>query len=79
MKAKAKEAKLNEKEKYPEENKNNNLLGAFKEMQSNNNNSEIQVNDEENNFSNKISSIITQENYDNQDRIEFSGLANGRG
>jgi uncharacterized membrane protein YfcA len=75
LKAKAKEAKLNEKEKFSEDNKNNNLLGAFKEMQSNNNNSEIQVNDEENNFSNKISSIITQENYDNQDRIEFSGLA----
>jgi uncharacterized membrane protein YfcA len=75
LKAKAKEAKLNEKEKYSEENKNNNLLGAFKEMQSNNNNSEIKINDEENNFSKKISSIITQENYDNQDRIEFSGLS----
>ena len=75
LKAKAKEAKLNEKEKYSEENKNNNLLVAFKEMQSNNNNSEIKINDEENNFSKKISSIITQENYDNQDRIEFSGLS----
>jgi uncharacterized membrane protein YfcA len=75
LKAKAKEAKLNEKEKYSEENKNSNLLGAFKEMQSNNNKNEIQVNDEENNFNQKISSIITQENYDNQDRIEFSGLS----
>ena len=72
LKAKAKEAKLNEKEKNLDDNKNNNLLGAFKEMQSNNNNN--QINDEENNFNNKISSIITQESFDKQDRIEFSGL-----
>ena len=74
LKAKAKEAKLNEKEKYLEDNKNNNLLGAFKEMQSNNNNIENQANDEDNNYNKKISSILTQENYDKQDRIEFSGL-----
>jgi uncharacterized membrane protein YfcA len=75
LKAKAKEAKLNEKEKYSEDNKNNNLLSAFKEMQSTNDNSGNQINDEENNFNNKISSIITEENYDKQDRIEFSGLS----
>ena len=72
LKAKAKEAKLNDKEKNLDDNKNNNLLGAFKEMQLNNSNN--QINDEENNFNNKISSIITQESFDKQDRIEFSGL-----
>ena len=72
LKAKAKEAKLNEKEKYSEDSKNNNLLDAFKKMQSNNNNNQIK--DEENNFNYKVSSIITEENNDKQDRIEFSGL-----
>ena len=73
LKAKAKEAKLNEKEKNLDDNKNNNLLGAFNEMHSNENNGS-QINDEENNFNNKISSIITQESFDKQDKIEFSGL-----
>lgn len=42
-------------------------------MHSNENNGS-QINDEENNFNNKISSIITQESFDKQDKIEFSGL-----
>ena len=75
LKAKAKEAKLDEKEKILEENKNNNLLGTFKEMQSNNNKSENLINDDEENFNNKVSSIISQENYDKQDKIEFSDLS----
>jgi len=75
LKAKAKEAKLDEKEKILEENKNNNLLGTFKEMQSNNNKSENLINDDEENFNNEVSSIISQENYDKQDKIEFSDLS----
>jgi len=74
LKAKAKEAKLDQKEKLSEENKNN-LLGAFKEMQSNNNKSENLINDDEDNFNNKVSSIISTENYDKQDKIEFSDLS----
>ena len=79
LKAKAKEAKLLNKEKNVEENKNSNLLDAFKEMQDHNNNDiENQTtNNREIGNSKLLSSIITQENYDKQDRIEFSGLTKG--
>ena len=87
LKAKAKEAKLLEKEKMVQETKNSNLLAAFKEMQdqpSNNNNigndieNQTPLNNEAINggTTKLLSSIITQESNDKQDRIEFSGLTN---
>ena len=80
LKAKAKEAKLleKEKEKFLADNKNTNLLGDFKDNQGNNNDIENQEekNNEINSSKKLISSIITQENtnIDKQDKIEFSGL-----
>ena len=80
LKAKAKEAKLleKEKEKFLADNKNTNLLGDLKDNQRNNNDIENQEekNNEINSSKKLISSIITQENtnIDKQDKIEFSGL-----
>ena len=86
LKAKAKEAKLLEKEKLIEETKNSNLLAAFREMQekTDNKNSDIEnienktpINNDENNggTTKLLSSILTQDSTtDKQDKIEFSGL-----
>ena len=77
LKAKAKEAKL------LEENKNTNLLAAFKEMQKNNNNNENQESNNNENIENTnneklISSILTSDsNNEKQDVIDFSGLTKG--
>ena len=75
LKAKAKEEKLNEKEKFLIENKKSNLLDAFKEMGTKNNDIENQttINNEDNN-NNFTSSIISRDSIGKQDRIEFSGL-----
>ena len=69
LKARTKEAKLdqNDKEKFLENNKTDNLLSG----------QETKENNEENNNNKLLSSIISQENNENkQDRIEFSGLTN---
>ena len=75
LKAKAKEAKLLEKKNNPLENnlKSNNI----KER----NNIELESQTTKNELNSKLlSSIITQENNDKQDKIEFSGLTkNGDG
>jgi uncharacterized membrane protein YfcA len=82
LKAKAKEEKLINQEKS-EENKNANLLGAFKEMQKTNNDNndneklETKNNDINSNTTKLMSSIITSDNNDKQDIIEFSGLTKG--
>ena len=75
LKAKAKEAKLNEKEKFLAENKSTNLLGDFKDNKENNNDNEkTETKINEINSNKLVSSIITQDNNDNQDKFEFSGL-----
>ena len=83
LKAKAKEAKLdekNQKEKFLEENKNTDLLTDFKETTINNNENENQTtNNNERNSNKRISSILSQENEDKQDKVEFSGLMKGEG
>ena len=69
LKARANEAKLvqNDKEKFLENNKTDNLLSG----------QETKDNNEENNNNKLLSSIISQENNEKkQDRIEFSGLTN---
>ena len=69
LKARANEAKLiqNDKEKFLENNKTDNLLSE----------QETKDNNEENNNNKLLSSIISQENNEKkQDRIEFSGLTN---
>ena len=77
LKAKAKEEKL-EKEKNSSNNKNNNPLNDNKETEIKNDieNQTPKIND----LNTKLmSSIIPQENNDNQDKIEFSGLTKGEG
>ena len=72
LKAKAKEAKLLQKNNNPLDNKVNNI----NETKETNNDIESQTTKNELN-SKLLSSIITQENTDKQDKIEFSGLTKG--
>ena len=75
LKAKAKEAKIIEKEKFLEETKNSNLEEALKEMQGNNQENKANGIENNNKNSNRLldSALIEEDNY-KQDKIDFSGL-----